>query len=210
MTMTYNSLVNQLLDYLNRTDADTTAEVPNFIYQAEQRICRESKNIGLEVYVTGTFTVNVNVMAKPGRWRRNITFNFGNGIGNNTANQIVLRSYEFVRNYWPDATQLGPPKFYCDYGYDHFLMAPTPDQNYPFELGYLELPEPLSVNVQTNFLTNNAPDVLLYASLLEATPFLKNTDLIPTWERMYERGLASLNSQDDQRVVDRATNRGAD
>lgn len=208
--MTYNSLVNQILDYLNRTDADTTSEIPNFIYQAEQRICRESKNIGLEQYVQGAFTVGVNVMAKPGRWRRSIAFNFGSGTGNNTVNQITLRSYDFVRNYWPDATQMGPPKFYSEYGFEHFLVLPTPDQAYPFEFSYLELLEPLSPSVQTNWLTNYAPDVLLYASLLEATPFLKNTELIPTWERLYERGLASLNVQDDQRYVDRATNRSAD
>jgi hypothetical protein len=210
MVMTYNSLVNQVLDYLNRTDTDTANEIPNFIYQAEQRICRESKNIGLEVYVTNAFTPGVSVYAKPARWRRNITFNFGNGNSNNVRNQIQLRSYEYLRMYWSDPTQMAAPLFYSDYAYEHFLVAPTPDQAYPFELGYLELPEPLSVNVQTNWLTNYAPDVLLYATLLEAIPFLKNDERIPVWQQLYDRGIQSLNSQDDQRITDRGSNRSSD
>jgi hypothetical protein len=208
--MTYNSLVNQVMDYLIRTDIDTLNEVPNFIYQAEQRICRESKSIGLEVYVTGSFISNSPVLAKPARWRRSLTLNFGTGVGNNTVNQITLRSYEFVRNYWPNPTQTGQPKFYSDYGYDHLLIAPTPDQDYPFEYGYLQLPEPLSPSVQTNWLTNNAPDVLLYATLLEAVPFLQNDERIPVWQSMYDKGIASLNTQDDQRQLDRSSNRSAD
>ena len=210
MAMTYNSLVNQVMDYLIRTDIDTLNEVPNFIYQAEQRICRESKSIGLEQYVTGSFIQNTSVLEKPARWRRSLSFNFGTGINFNTRNQILLRSYEFVRNYWSNSTQTGPPQFYSDYGFGNLLIAPTPDQNYPFEYAYLELPAPLSSNQQTNWLTDYAPDVLLYATLLEAVPFLQNDERIPVWQTMYDKGIASLNSQDDQRVVDRASNRRAD
>lgn len=210
MAMTYASLSAQILQYLNRNDADTVAMVPNFIAQAEQRICRESKNIGLEQYVTGNFIVGNAVLAKPSRWRRNITFNYGTGTGNNTRNQVYLRSYEFMRNYWPDDTQTAPPLYYSDYGYDHLLVTPTPDQAYPFEFSYLELPLQLTALQQTNWITDFAPDVLLYASLLEAIPFLKNDERIPVWEKMYDRGLTSLNRQDDQRLLDRTSNRQAD
>ena len=210
MTMTYNSLVAQVMDYLNRTDADTLAEVANFIYQAEQRICRESKNIGLEVYVTGNFTPNVAVMAKPARWRRNISFNYGNGAGSNVFNPITLRTYEFIRNYWPNQSLTSPPMFYADYGYSNLVIAPTPDLSYPFEYVYLELPIPIGPALQTNWLTNYAPDVLLYATLLEAVSFLQNDERIPTWEKYYQKGIDSLNSQDDQRVLDRQSNRASD
>ena len=55
--MTYASLTDEVMDYLDRTDGDTLARVPDFIYQAEQRICRECKDIGFEVYVTSNFLV---------------------------------------------------------------------------------------------------------------------------------------------------------
>lgn len=208
--MTYTSLVNQVMDYLDRTDADTQNEVPNFIYQAEQRICRESKNIGLEQYVTGNFTVGVPVLAKPARWRRTITFSFGSGTGNNTVNQLFLRTYDYIRKYCNNATLQGPPVYYSDYGYDHLLVGPAPDQTYPFEYAYLELPQPLGVTNQTNWITNNAPDVLLYATLLEAIPFLKDDERVPVWTSYYERGIQSINNQDNLRVTDRTSSRDAD
>lgn len=208
--MTYNSLVNEVLSYLNRTDAATTARIPDFISQAEQRICRESKNIGLEMYVTGNFTAGNAVLQKPGRWRRNLSINFGTGATFDVRNQLYLRSYEFIRNYWPDDTVTGTPLYYSDYGYNHIVVCPTPALAYPFEWAFLQLPEQITLLNQTNWITDYAPDVLLYATLLEAIPFLKDDERIPVWQKMYERGLASLNGQDDQRLLDRSSNRQAD
>lgn len=208
--MTFNSLSAQILSYMIRTDADTVAQVPNFIYQAEQRICREAKTIGIEQYVTGSFIPANPVLAKPARWRRSLSFNFGTGAGNNTRNPVLLRTYEFLRSYWPNGTKVNPPKFYSDYGYNHLLFAPTPDQAYPFEYAYMELPDPITINNQTNWLTDYAPDVLLYASLLEAVPYLQNDERIPVWEKMYQRGLDSLNGQDEQRYTDRQSERRSD
>lgn len=214
MVMTYTTLVDQVTAYLNRNDAGVLNQIPNFIYQAEQRICREAKNVGFVVYVTSTFTPTVWAYPKPARWRRNITLNYGMGattgtIGENRI-QMEIRSYEYLVLYWPDRTAQGAPKYYSDYGFSNFVVAPTPDVAYPFELGYLELPEPITPANQTNWLTNFAPDVLLYATLLEAVPFIKDDERIPVWESKYKAGLDSLNLQDNQRLVDRSSNREAD
>jgi hypothetical protein len=210
MSMTFDSLVIQVKNYLERDDATTVSEIPNFINQAQQRICRESKNIGLEQYVTGNFVPGVFTYAKPARWRRNITFNCGTGPAQENRSSILLRSYEFLISYWPDRTKTGTPDVYSDYGYYNFIVAPTPDTTYPFEFSYLEIPATLSVVTQTNWLTDFAPDVLLYATLLEAMPYLKNDERMPVWKEMYGAGIASLNAQDDLRVVDRQSSREAD
>ncbi len=210
MSMTYNSLIAEVTSYLNRNDAATINEIPNFISQAQQDICRVCKTIGFERYVEDSFFPDNPVMTKPGRWRRTITFNCGMGGTNNVRNQLFNRTYEYVRNFWPDSTQTGLPLYYADYGYNNWIICPTPDQAYPFELAYLELPEPLSVSVQTNWLTNFAPDVLLFGTLLQAIPFLGNDERIPEWKNFYKEGIASLNGQDEQRYLDRASNRGAD
>jgi hypothetical protein len=210
MTMTYNSLVTEILSYLDRDDESVVDNVPNFISQAEQRIARESKNIGFVKYVTGAFTRSINTYPKPGRWRRNVSFNCGSGDNYQTRNQVFLKLYEYIRMYTTDpVTEVGLPEYYADYNYSSFIVAPTPDQAYPFEYSYLELPEPLSLANQTNWLTNYAPDVLLYASLLEAIPFLKDDERIPIWESKYMQGLNSLNAQDDQRLADRNNNASA-
>jgi hypothetical protein len=45
--------------------------------------------------------------------------------------------------------------------------------------------------------------MLLYRALLEATPFLKNDDRIPTWEKFYQEQLETVNQQDLKKVADR-------
>jgi hypothetical protein len=49
--------------------------------------------------------------------------------------------------------------------------------------------------------------VLLYATLLEATPFLKKDERIQTWQGMYDRAAQALNGEDLKRIMDRSANR---
>jgi hypothetical protein len=49
--------------------------------------------------------------------------------------------------------------------------------------------------------------VLLYATLLEATPFLKKDERIQTWQVMYDRAAQALNGEDLKRIMDRTANR---
>jgi hypothetical protein len=68
---------------------------------------------------------------------------------------------------------------------------------------YYELPQPLDDANQQNWLTNYAPNLLLYACLLEATPFLKNDERIATWQSMYDRFAQATSGQDLQKILDR-------
>lgn len=209
--MTYDSLTNEIITYLNKPgDPDTLAQIPNIIENAHKKIGRDSKNIGFVRYLRANFTTGSFVINKPYLWLRNITFNYGTGANFNTRNQINLRSYEYLTMYWPDPSQRGLPIYYADYGYQGIIIAPTPIANYPFEIAYLETPETLSHLVQNNWLTDNVPDILLHACLLEANLFLKNPDMISIWDKIYKEAIAALNALDDQRVVDRGSNRGAD
>jgi hypothetical protein len=216
MTMTYNSLLEQIKSYMIRdNDAKFIAQLPNFISQAEFLIGREKVRgkpitIGFEQYVHGTFIAGNAVIAKPARWRRNITFNFGTGEANTIRNPILFRKYEYLRNYWPDDTKTSIPKFYADYGFSHLLIAPTPDQAYPFEYCYLETPPPLSPQNQTNWLTDFAPDVLLYGSLIQSVAFLQNDDRLPVWQSIYQAGIESLADESEKRSSDRSSNKDAD
>ena len=120
---------------------------------------------------------------------------------------IFARSYEYLRNYWPDETQTGTPQFYADYDYQHWLLAPTPTTAQTWEILYYEQPRFLADDFQTNWLTEYAPDLLLYATLLEASPFLKTDERIQTWQVMYDRAAQALSGEDLKRIMDRAAAR---
>jgi len=208
--MTFTSLQSDIRNYLERggaTDPIVFEQIPRLITLAERRIARELKIQGFQNVVTMSMQADVAVYAKPDRWRDTISINYGTGTGNNTRVQVYPRSYEYVREYWPNETETDPPKFYADYNYNYWIFAPTPDAAYPVEILYYELPPLLDDTNQTNWLSEYAPNLLLYGSLVEATPFVKDDQRVQLWQSYYDRALAALNGEDLQKIVDRSTNR---
>lgn len=126
---------------------------------------------------------------------------------NNKRGFLLPRSYEYMRSFWQDDTLTDKPKFYGDYNYQHMLICPTPDKAYPYEMVYWELPPLLDDTLQTNWITQYAPNLLLYASLLEMTPYLKNDDRMPTWQGMYDRAAQGISGEDIRKIMDRSTKR---
>lgn len=207
--MTFNSLQDDVRSYLERgasasTDPLVFAQIPKLINFAERRISRDLKVQGFQTVVTATLQTGVPVYPKPDRWRETISINIGTGTGNNQRKTLFVRSYEYVREYWPNQQETEEPVFYTDYSYQNWLIAPTPDEDYPIEILYYELPALLDDTNQTNWLTEFAPNLLLYATLLEATPYLKNDERIPVWQNMYAMAAQALNGEDLAKILDRS------
>ena len=204
-TMTYSSLLVDLRRYLERgftveSDAIVYEQLPRLITLGERRIARELKIEGFIQPVTTVLQPGVAVYMKPDRWRGTISMTVDNVA-------IFARSYEYLRSYWPDEAQTGTPGYYADYDYQHWLIVPTPATAQTLEILYYQQPALLGDDLQTNWLTQYAPDLLLYAALMEATPFLKNDERIQTWQGLYDRASSAINNEDLRRIVDRAANR---
>jgi hypothetical protein len=116
---------------------------------------------------------------------------------------VLLRKLEYLREYWPNATETDIPIYYADYDYTHWLVAPTPDIDYSFEVLYYERVQPLDSTNQTNWFTIYAPQALLYGTLLQAMPFIKNDERIPMWKAQYDLVINTLKSEDATRLADR-------
>ena len=208
--MTFTSLQEDMRRYLERgalVDTQVYEQLPSLINLAERAIANEMKFQGMTNVVVTTLTQGVSVYAKPNRWRQTISMNFGTGDDNNTRTPLFPRSYEYARGYWPDSAVQELPLFYSDYNLTDWLISPTPDANYPIEILYYEQPPFLDDTNETNFFTTYTPNALLYRSLLEATPFLKNDERIPVWSALYGAQLQALNTQDLNKIVDRSSTR---
>lgn len=215
VAMTYNSLLNDLRAYLERgatfaTDPTVYEQLPNLVNLAERRLQRDIKVVGTISVVSSTMIDGTAVYAKPDRWRETVSMFAGVGTGNNTRKEIYPRSYEYCRTYWPNQTSTSEPRFYADYDYQHWLIVPTPDEAYPYEILYNEQPPYLDDNTQTNWFTEYAPDALLYGSLMEAQPFLKNEEMIGVWKDFYTIAISAINGEDLRQVVDRGIIRRED
>lgn len=206
--MTYASLQESIRNYLERgysaaSDPTVYANIPFFIGLAERRLARELKVLGTINVASSTMTVGEGRIAKPDRWRQVVSMHIGTGDENNTMVEVKPRAYEVARAYWPDATATAQPKYWADYDYDHWLVVPTPDEAYPYEVLYNEMPALLSDDTQENWFTQYCPDALLYGALMEAQPFLKNPEMTQTWQGLYDRSLAAINGQDQGGMTDR-------
>lgn len=213
--MTYSSLLNDLRNYLERgatlaTDPSVFAQLPSLIGLAERRLARELKVQGTVTVVSSALIQGEATYPKPDRWRETVSIRVGTGAGYNITQEVYPRAYEYMRQYWPNQTLTGTPRFYADYDYSHWFFAPTPADDFPYELIYYELPPLLGDNVQTNWFTEYAPNALLYASLMEAAPFLKNEEIIPIWQGFYDRSVAALNGEDIRQIADRGIIRRED
>ena len=210
--MTFNSLKTDVRNYLERgasaaTDPIVYDQIPKLINLGERHCVQKLKVEGFIEAFVSTMTTGTPAYAKPDRWRKTVSINYGTGTGNNTMNILLPRSYEYCITYAPDDTITGPPLFYAEYDYQHWRFSPCPDAAYPFQvLAYCQ-PALLDDAVQTNWLTTYAPNLLLYASLLEATPFLKNDERIPTWQGLFEEAAANISQEDLSKIFDRNAQR---
>lgn len=209
--MTYSSLFTDVQLYLDRsTDTSLISQIPSFIVLGSLRCARELKTLGFKAVYTNNFVATSSVVPKPARWRETISMNVGTGEGNNTRQPLYPRSYEFCRSYWPNdqlTDSSSPPQYYADYDFNHWLIVPTPYTGLPYEVSIYENPVPLSDINQTNWLSENAPDMILYASLIEAEPFIKNYELIQVWKDNFDRALAAQTGEDRKRKTDNSIQR---
>ena len=87
----------------------------------------------------------------------------------------------------------------------NWAFAPKPDQEYPLEIIYYTLVNPLSEENQQNLFTAECPQAMLFGTLLQAQGYLKALDKLPVWKSYYTDCLAALKKEDNSRRIDRNT-----
>jgi hypothetical protein len=111
------------------------------------------------------------------------------------GDQIFLdfRDTSFMKEYWADGTDTGVPKYYSVWDQNTFYVAPTPAQNYTVELGYIYRPTQLSSTNPTTWISNNAPEALLYACLIQAYSYTKGPlEMLQYFRQSYKEAIQGL------------------
>jgi hypothetical protein len=201
--MTYNSLTSTVLQYLERSDAAVVAAIPTFITMCEFEIAQNIKTLGQMQVVDATMNIGNPIIAKPALWRKTVSMNITVA---GVTTPVLLRKYEYLKNYWPESTETGVPLYYADTDWEHWYLAPTPNAAYSFEVLYYERVQPLDSSNQTNWFTIYAPQSLLYGSLLQAMPYLKNDECMGMWQQQYDLIINTLKNEDVIRIADRQAN----
>jgi hypothetical protein len=189
---TFTELKDALADWLDRSDL--TDRIPDFITLAEARLNRDVRIRPMEVRSSMETTAGQRYFNLPGGYlqMRNMQIN------SNPITPLEYITPEMLdRLYGSDTT--GKPKAYTLIG-DEIQLAPIPDSDYTVEMAFYEKFTPLgdgtSGTVTSNWLTTNAPDVLLYGALLEAEPFIKNDERIALWLNAYNGAVKKIQDAD--------------
>lgn len=186
---TYSELKTAVANYLARTDL--TDQIPDFIRFAELRLRRELRIRQMLKSVTTTTTAGDSTVELPSDFLEIRDF----VVVTNPVQPLTYSSPAiFSRN--TRSTESGKPLDYTILSTE-FQLAPIPDSAYTVKLLYYYAPTFLSDSNQGNAFITNAPDALLYASLLEAEPYIMNDARINTWGGMYDRAISTLTKSDE-------------
>jgi hypothetical protein len=195
--MTYDNLVQDVINYMERDDDDFVKQIPSLIGLAESAIAAELRSLLQLTVVETTLLQNQAAISKPARWRKTVSMK-ANG------HPIMLRSQDYVARYQAES-QPSWPRYYAEYDYNNFAFAPLPAQNTPIEIIYYSKIQPLDEFNQTNLFTRECPQAMLFGTLLQAQGYLKALDKLPVWKQYYTDSLAALKTEDNARAIDRNT-----
>ena len=194
---TYNNLIADVITYMERDDEGFIAQIPSLIGLAEAAIAAELKSYLQLTVVETTLAAGEVILQKPARWRKTVSMK-------TNGKPILLRSQDYIAQYQSES-DAGQPLYYAEYDYNNWAIAPTPDQDYPVEITYYSLIQPLDSTNQQNLFTRECPQAMLFGTLLQAQGYLKALDKLPVWKQYYMDSLNALKKEDNSRRVDRNT-----
>jgi hypothetical protein len=186
---TYSDLQTSIANYLARSDL--TTQIPDFITFAENRLRRELRiRQMLKSVTTSTVSADATVQV-PSDFLEIRDF----VVMTNPITPLSYSSPSSLSND-PRTSQVGVPRSYTILA-SEFQLTPIPDAAYTLKMLYYAAPTYLSTSNTTNVFLTTSPDALLYASLIEAEPYLMNDARINTWGTMYDRAISSLTKSDE-------------
>jgi hypothetical protein len=179
----YATLQASIGQWLARSDM--AASAPDLIQLAEVRIGRDLQRMQhrrLMVTATGTLTAGAAALPSDFATIRSVEVPYGTG-------NIVLPPYDSTMQEAVVSTPSG-------YWIDGNTLRVVGGGESAYTLNYWQrLP---SIAVATNWLIGEAPDLYLYATLLEAAPYMKNDSRIPVWQAGYTAAIAAIEDENSR------------
>ena len=199
--MTYNELVTAVQDYCENTFP--TADMNNFIKQAEQRIYNTVQIANLRKNVTGSLTQGNKYLGCPNDFLSSYSLAIYPAAGGDFL-YLLNKDVNFMREAYPNQVTQGKPKHYAIFGPQSndvneltFMIGPTPDAAYVAELHYFYIPQYI-VTATTTWLGDNFDSALLYGTMCEAITYMKGEpDMVKLYQDRYVQAIALLKNLGD-------------
>ena len=191
--MTYAELVQKIRDYTEVSSNVLTDSITNdIIRDAELRIMRDVDVDANKRYATAQVISGTRFIDTPEDTLliRSAQIVDSDGVGQADNREFLQwRDSSFMSEFNPTNAQ-GVPKYYSWWDDNTIVLAPTPNATYTIQLNYILKPETLSSTNTQTYISQQFPNGLLYACLVEAFSFLKGpNDLLQLYEGKYKQVL---------------------
>lgn len=101
---------------------------------------------------------------------------------------LLQKDRAFLREFWPDGSINGTPRYYAYKDDTTIILAPVPSSA-TLEIVYTARLPALSTSVQNNWLTDHAPNLLQYSLAIELAIWTKDPELMAVYKEEYNRAL---------------------
>jgi hypothetical protein len=190
--MNYSELLTNVRNYTEvESEVLSDSVIDVFINNVENKIQRELDLDAFRKFQFSSFTIGSPFITMPD------DFAFERGVqikdqitGDRTW--LEQRDTTFIDEYNKDRSDTGTPKYYANWDQNTMIFAPTPDAAYEIELWYNKTPDHLSSSNTTTWLSTNAPEVLIYGTVVEAFSYLKNPPYVQLYEQKYAQAVQNL------------------
>jgi hypothetical protein len=190
--MNYSELLTNVRNYTEVESEVLSDSVINvFINSVENRVNREIDIDSFRKFQFSSFTIGSPFVTMPD----DFAFERGVQIKDQITNDrtwLEQRDTTFVDEFNKDRSDTGTPKYYANWDENTLIVAPAPDAAYEIELWYNKTPDHLSSTNTTTYLSNNAPEVLIYGAVSEAFSYLKNPPYVQLYEQKYAQAVQNL------------------
>tara|TARA_R100000963_G_C4641373_1_gene105020 strand:+ start:1301 stop:1948 length:648 start_codon:yes stop_codon:yes gene_type:complete len=201
MSFTFATLKSAIQDYTDNSETTFVNNLSIFIKEAEERIL---KNVQLSLFrknSTGTASSSNKYLAMPS----DFLAPFSLSVLSSSAHEFLeFKDVNFIQTFTPNPATTGTPRYYAIFDVSNFILAPTPDAAYTAELHYYYRPASLTAGSDsgTTWLSENAPNALLYGCLVEAYTFMKgDPDLLNTYNQRFSEAILSLKNFGEAKEV---------
>jgi hypothetical protein len=191
--MNYSELLTNVRNYTEVGSEVLSDAVLNvFIENVENKVQKQLDLDAFRKFATSSFTNGTPFITLPD------DFDLERGVqivdtSTNDRTWAEQRDTTFIDEYNVDRTNnTGKPIYYANWDQNTLIFAPTPDSAYTVELWYNAKPDHLTNTNTTTFLSNNAPEVLIYGTVAEAFSYLKNPTFVQLYEQKYSQAVQGL------------------
>ena len=201
--MDFNSLVSAVVETTENDGSEVLGAIPNMIQRAQDKMMNDLDDQGLVSYASVAVSSGTAEVSVPtgGEIIKTFTIEVSGA-----RTQLKHRPYEYMLDYWPVSASTGTPRYYGFKTNTEIRVAPTPSATVDSQIGFIAQITTITSASPTNYFTQHCQNALFFATMIEASLFMKSFNTTQAWQQEYQgeierlRNRARRSRQDDMQT----------